>query len=266
VGDRSRAGAGAALALLALGLTACGSAAAPAPARSGGGQAFRLLVFSRTLGFRHDSVPDGIAAVEALGLAHGFEVDATEDASRFSQAGLAPYRVVLFVSSTGDVLEGGQRDALRVFIQRGGGFVGVHAAADSMYNWPWYGGLVGAFFARHPAIQQATVHVEDPAHASLGGLPNPWVRTDEWYDFRANPRAGVHVLLRVDESTYQGGGMGSDHPIAWEHAYDGGRAWYTALGHTRESYADPAFQSHLLAGIAYAAGTALRKSPTRSPS
>jgi type 1 glutamine amidotransferase len=243
-----------------LGLAACGPAVARAPdaAPGGGAPAFRVLVFSRTLGFRHDSIPDGIAAVEALGRAHGFAVDATEDAAAFTPANLARYRVVLFLSTTGDVLQGTQRDALQGFVHAGGGFAGVHAAADTLYDWPWYGGLVGAWFARHPAIQRATIHVEDGTHLSTRGLPDPWTWTDEWYEFRANPRPSAHVLLTVDEATYQGGGMGADHPIAWYHEYDGGRAWYTALGHVREAYADPTFRAHLLGGIAYAAGSAWR--------
>jgi type 1 glutamine amidotransferase len=240
----------------ALGLAACAGWSTETPA--GGGPAVRVLVFSRTLGYRHDSIPDGVAAVRALGQRHGFAVDATEDAGRFTPDGLASYRAVLFLSTTGDVLQGAQRGALQAFVRAGGGFVGVHSASDTLYDWPWYGGLVGAYFARHPAIQPATVRVEDAAHPSTRALPDPWRWTDEWYDFRADPRQGVHVLLTVDESSYHGGGMGADHPIAWYHDYDGGRAWYTALGHVREAYADPAFRAHLLGGLAYAANATWR--------
>ncbi|HEY7198675.1 MAG TPA: ThuA domain-containing protein [Candidatus Dormibacteraeota bacterium] len=242
----------------ALSLAACVARAPDTAAPGGAGPAFRVLVFSRTLGFRHDSIPDGIAAIQALGREHGFAVDATEDAERFTPAGLARYRVVLFLSTTGEVLQGAERDALQGFVRAGGGFVGVHAAADTLYEWPWYGELVGAYFARHPAIQPATVRVADATHPSTRGLPDPWNRTDEWYEFRTNPRPGVRVLLTVDESSYHGGGMGADHPVAWYHDFDGGRAWYTALGHVREAYTDPAFRAHLLGGIAYAAGSAWR--------
>ncbi len=243
----------------ALSLAAC-VARAPDTAPSGGGAApsVRVLVFSRTLGFRHDSIPDGIAAIQSMGREHGFAVEPTEDGARFTPTDLARYRVVVFLSTTGDVLQGPQRDALQRFVRGGGGFVGVHSATDTLYDWPWYGGLVGAYFARHPAIQTATVRVEDATHPSTRGLPNPWTWTDEWYDFHASPRPGVHVLLTVDESSYHGGGMGADHPVAWYHDYDGGRAWYTALGHVRPAYADPAFRTHLLGGIAYAAGPAWR--------
>lgn len=240
-------------------LTACGPAVDRASEGGAGGQAqVRVLVYSRTAGYRHDSIPDGIAAIEALGRQHGFAVDATEDAARFTPGDLAPYRAVVFLSTTGDMLEGAQRDALRGYIRAGGGFAGVHAAADALYDWPWYGGLVGAWFARHPAIQRATVQVADGGHPSTRGLPASWTWTDEWYDFRVDPRPSVHVLLTLDESTYQGGGMGADHPIAWYHDYDGGRSWYTALGHVREAYRDPRFLSHLSGGIAYAAGATWR--------
>jgi type 1 glutamine amidotransferase len=245
-------------AAVVLGMAGCGSpAVARAPDGAAGGRpAPRVLVFSRTLGYRHDSIPDGIAAVRALGGQHGFAVDTTEDAGRFTTGGLARYRVVVFLSTTGDVLRGAERDAFQRFVRGGGGFVGVHSATDTLYDWPWYGGLVGAYFARHPAIQRATVRVQDATHPSTRGLPDPWPWTDELYDFRNGPQPAIHVLLTVDESSYSGGGMGAHHPIAWYHAYDGGRAWYTALGHVREAYSDPAFRSHLLGGIAYAAGSA----------
>ncbi len=245
-----------------LGLMACGAAGAgPTPASSPAGSPaaspggpFRVLVLSRTLGYRHDSIPDGLVALQALGRDHGFAVDATEDPAAFTRSGLAPYRVVVFLNTTGDVLAGSERDALRGFVQGGGGFVGVHAAADTLYDWPWYGELVGAWFRRHPAIQQATLRVADAGHPSTRGLPDPWAWRDEWYDFRVDPRPHVHVLLTVDETSYEGGGMGADHPVAWCHELDGGRSWYTALGHVREAYADPRFLGHLLGGIRYAAG------------
>jgi type 1 glutamine amidotransferase len=210
----------------------------------------RVLVFTRTAAFRHDSIPDGVAAIQALGALHGFEVDHTEDPAVFTDTGLALYRAVVFLSTTGDVLESDQQAAFERYIRGGGGFVGVHAATDTEYDWAWYGGLVGAYFANHPEIQRASVHVEDPST----GLPDPWQRTDEWYSFRTNPReSGVTVLLTLDEASYAGGTMGDDHPIAWYHTYDGGRAWYTAGGHTRESFAEPLFVAHLWSGIQYAA-------------
>ncbi|HEY0450851.1 ThuA domain-containing protein [Actinophytocola sp.] len=225
--------------------------AAPAAAAA----PFKALVFSKTTGFRHDSIPDGIAAIQKMGQDHGFAVDATEDDSLFTDAYLAQYDVVIFLSTTGDPLgTQAEKDAFQRYIQHGGGFVGVHAAADSSYSWAWYGGLVGAYFKQHPAIQQATVKVEDPAHPSTAGLPSKWTRTDEWYDYQSNPRAKVHVLTSMDETSYTGGTMGFDHPNTWCQDYDGGRSWYTGLGHTKESFTEPNFVKLLLGGIQTAAG------------
>ena len=229
-------------------------AAVPASAAP---RARRVLVFSKTAGFRHDSIPDGIAAVRQLGAGAGFAVDATEDAAAFTPGNLARYAAVVFLSTTGDVLDARRQRAFEGYIAAGGGYVGVHAAADTEYDWPFYGGLCGARFHSHPAIQQAPVRVEDRGHPATAHLGATWVRTDEWYNYRANPRGtgGVRVLASLDESSYTGGTMG-DHPIAWYQRYAGGRAFYTGLGHTRESYAEPAFRQHLLGGITYATGAA----------
>lgn len=214
-----------------------------------------MLAFSRTTGFRHDSIPAAIELLRRLGAENGFDFIATEDPTTFTDAGLAPFRVVVFLLTTGTVLDADQRAAFERYVGRGGGFVGVHSAADTEYDWPWYGDLLGARFRTHPAIQQATINVEDPTHPSTAHLPAQWVRTDEWYDFRSNPRASVHVLLTVSEATYNGGGMGADHPIAWCHEFGGGRSWYTALGHATASYAsDEAFATHLLGGIEWSSG------------
>jgi len=213
---------------------------------------FSVLVFSKTAGFRHDSIPAGIAAIQQLGTQNNFTVEATEDASAFTDANLARFQAVVWLSTTGDVLNATQQAAFERYIRAGGGFAGVHAAADTEYDWPWYGNLVGAWFQQHPAIQQATVRIEDTTHPSTAGLPATWVRTDEWYSYRTNPRSSVHVLANLDESTYSGGGMG-DHPIAWCRAYDGGRSWYTGMGHTQGSYTEANFRTHLLGGIRYAA-------------
>src|SRR5271167_264030 len=217
---------------------------------------FAALVFSKTSAFRHDSIPQGIAAIMALGGDHGFSVDSTEDAARFTDAELARYKVVVFLSTTGDILDDGQKAAFERYIRSGGGFVGIHSASDTEYQWAWYGRLVGAYFASHPEIQPGTIHIEDPAHPSTRDLPAVWQRTDEWYNFRSNPRSTVHVLATLDEASYSGGKMGADHPIAWCQAIDGGRSWYTAMGHTVESYAEPLFRLHLQGGIESAAGVA----------
>jgi type 1 glutamine amidotransferase len=218
------------------------------------GRRGRVLVFTKTAGFRHDSIPDAIAAVRAIGEADGFAVDATEDAARFGDAALAPYDAVVFLSTTGDVLDASQQDALQRFVRAGGGFAGIHAAADTEHGWPWYLALLGAEFRSHPAIQSALLRVEDAAHASTRGLPAAWRRTDEWYDFVESARGPAHVLLTLDETSYEGGGMGADHPAAWCRWFEGGRSWYTALGHTRESWSEPLFLEHVRGGIRFAAG------------
>jgi type 1 glutamine amidotransferase len=225
----------------------------------------KVLVFSKTAGFRHSSIPNGIAAIQSLGSQNGFSVTATEDATQFTTANLTQYQAVVWLSTTGDVLNDSQQAAFQSYIAAGGGYVGVHAAADTEYDWPWYGGLVGAYFQSHPAIQQATFRVEDPANVATAHLPQSWVRTDELYNYRTNPRAAVRVLMNLDESTYTGGSMG-DHPITWCQNYAGGRAFYTGLGHTEESYADSNFTRMLLGGIQFAGGAqAADCSPRTTP-
>ncbi|MFW6089069.1 MAG: ThuA domain-containing protein [Gemmatimonadota bacterium] len=213
-----------------------------------------VLVFTKTAGYRHASIPDGVRMIRDLGRDHGFAVVHSEDAGVFDDEALTGYAAAVFLSTTGDILDGRQQAAFEGYIRGGGGFVGLHAAADTEYDWAWYGGLVGAWFERHPRVQAAVVEVADPAHPSTRMLPARWERTDEWYDYRHNPRGDVHVLLTLDEDSYDGGKMGGDHPIAWCRRYDGGRSWYTGGGHTRESYAEPLFRRHVLGGIRWAMG------------
>jgi type 1 glutamine amidotransferase len=218
-----------------------------------------VLVFSRTAGYRHASIGPGVEAIHQLGRANDFAVTATEDPAAFNDATLARFDVVIFLSTTMDVLDEVQQAAFQRYIRAGGGWVGVHAATDAEHGWPWYGQLIGgdAWFKSHPAIQTVTLQVEKADHPSTAHLPASFPLEDEWYNFRANPRASVTVLLRLDESSYAPGAdaMG-DHPIAWFHEFDGGRAWYTALGHRPELYQDPRFTQHLLGGIRWAAGVA----------
>ena len=218
----------------------------------------RLLVFSKTGRFRHTSIKDGKIALQKLATEHHYVVDFSEDASVFTDANLSQYNAVIFLMTTGNnILDTNQKAAFERYIRAGGGYVGVHSASDTEYNWSWYGGLVGAYFNRvhgHSKVMQATIHVTDRTNQSTQMLPAIWIRTDEWYNFATNPRGKVHVLMTIDEKTYKGGTMGADHPIAWCHEYDGGRAWYTALGHTSQSYYEPLFLAHLWGGIMYAAG------------
>ncbi len=204
--------------LVIAGLSALAFVAAAGPAAAGptASPPLRVLVFTKTAGYRHASIPAAVAAVQALAARDGFTVDATEDAGAFTDQNLARYGAVLFLLTSGDVLDDGQQAAFERYIRGGGGFVGVHSATDTEYDWPWYGGLVGAYFKSHPAIQQATLDVAaDPLTA---GLPRRWTRTDEWYDFQAPPQ-GVDVLVTIDETTYDPGpdAMGAGHPITWAH-------------------------------------------------
>lgn len=215
-----------------------------------------VLVFSKTNGYRHASIPAGIEAVQALGAKHGFQVEATDDSTALRSDRLAAFDAVVFMNTSGDVLGPAGQDALRSFVEAGGGFVGVHAASDTEYDWPWYGRLVGAYFDGHPAVQQATVRVETRTR-STRMLPAEWDRRDEWYNFRSTPRDAVTVLLTLDESTYDGGTMGDDHPIAWRHEVGEGRAWYTAGGHTKTAYQASLFRQHLLGGLRWAAGSSV---------
>lgn len=248
------------IALLSAAALAAPLVAAGAATASAADPAYKVLVFSKTTGFRHDSIPEAVAAIQKLGQENGFAVNATEDATTFNDADLARYQSVIFVSTTGDPLDQqSEKDSFQRYIEKGGGFVGIHAASDSGYDWSWYGGLVGAYFQNHPAIQPATVNVAGQGTESTRGLPNRWDRTDEWYNFRSNPRPHVRVLATLDERTYDTTGstpMGTDHPVSWCHPYDGGRAWYTALGHTKESYTEPLFLKHVLGGIKMASGAA----------
>ncbi|MFJ6165263.1 ThuA domain-containing protein [Micromonospora orduensis] len=229
---------------------------APKAPKAAAADPFSVLVFSKTAGFRHDSIPTGIAAIQQLGAANGFTVDNSEDGAVFTDANLAKYKAVIWLSTTGDVLNADQQAAFERYVKAGGGYVGIHAASDTEYSWAWYGDLVGAYFANHPQDQQATVKVEDHAHPSTAELPDRWSRFDEWYNFQTNPRPDVHVLASLDEKSYTpgAGAMGADHPTAWCQDFDGGRSWYTGGGHTRESYAEPEFLKHLLGGIQTAAG------------
>jgi type 1 glutamine amidotransferase len=219
---------------------------------------FRALVFSKTTGFRHDSIPDGIAAIKKLGAEHRFSVFATEDSNYFIPENLARYGVVVFLNTSGDILNGEQKSAFENYIRGGGGLAGVHAAIPGDVategKWTWYTEIFCARFTNHSEIVRATIDIEDAAHPSTRNLPKRWSRTDEWYNFMENPRGKVRVLATLDESTYKGGTMGEDHPISWTKAAEKGRVWYTALGHTKESYSEPHFLQHLLGGIQAAAG------------
>lgn len=211
----------------------------------------RILVFTHTEGFRHDSIPVAVETVQTLAREQGLQVDHTEDSAALASPNLARYRAVVFANTTGDVLDTGQQQALQAFVRAGGGFMGIHSAADTHHGWPWYGELVGAWFHKHPPGLQATaVQPEQAGHAH----GNAWPVLDEIYNYKRNPRPFVQVLATVDEARYEGGTMGSDHPIAWCRPFEGGRTWYTGLGHDAAVYALPAFRQQLVDGLRYVSG------------
>jgi uncharacterized protein len=207
-----------------------------------------VLVFSATAEYRHESIPAGVSALASFA-----EVSATEDPSALTH--LDGYAAVVFLNTSGTVLRDAERAALMAYVNGGGGFLGVHCAAATEADWPEYGDLVGARFADHPEVQSALITVEERDHPATAHLGPTWRRTDEWYNFVAHPGPRVRVLLRVDEESYHGGTMGPDHPLAWCHAYGQGRAAYTALGHTVDSYDEPEFRAHLRGLLAWVGGT-----------
>jgi hypothetical protein len=213
----------------------------------------KVLIFSKTAGYHHKSIDAGIKAILQLGEQYKFGVDTTTDSTQFTIKNLKKYNAVIFLNTTGDVLNEEQQKAFQQYIQSGGGFVGVHAATDTEYGWQWFGNLVGAYFGNHPKIQEAVLHITDSTNSATKHLPNPWKRTDEWYNYKWMAD-DLHVLMMLDETSYTGGKMNNNHPISWYHTYDGGRAFYTGLGHTDESYSDPLYLQHLLGGIQYAMG------------
>lgn len=216
----------------------------------------KVLIFSKTLGFRHSSIEPGQVALLKLGQEHGVVMDTTEDASKFTDANLKQYKAVIFLNTTGDILNEEQQKSFERYIQSGGGYMGIHSATDTEYSWPWYGQLAGAWFAGHPGpdnVQKGTFIVVDKNNPATSFLPEKWEREDEFYSFKSISDK-IHVILKIDEKTYRGGTNGDDHPMAWYHEFDGGRAFYTAGGHTDSSFSEPLFLRHIWAGLQYAMG------------
>lgn len=212
-----------------------------------------VLVFYKTAGFYHKSIPAGIRALQTLGKNNKFRVDTTANSDVFTSSDLKKYDAVIFLNTTGDVLNDAQQEEFERYIQSGKGFVGIHSATDTESSWPWYNKLVGAYFSDHPEVQPADLRIIRKTHPSTDFLPGVWKRTDEWYNFK-DIYSGINILAELDETTYTGGKNGTNHPIAWYHEFDGGRSFYTAGGHTDESYSEPLFLKHVLGGIKYAIG------------
>lgn len=226
----------------------------------------RILVFSKTAAYRHESISAGKTALIKLGKENGFIVDTTENENYFQEDSLKKYSAIVFLNTTGNILNHPQQVSFERYIQAGGGYAGIHAAADTEYDWSWYGKLAGAYFLSHPKIQDANMKVLDRNHASTRHLPESWMKKDEWYNYKEiSPE--INILINLDEKSYEGGTNGSQHPIAWYHEFDGGRAFYTGMGHTNESYSDSVYLKHILGGIKYAMGNnlALNYSKAKTP-
>ena len=225
-----------------------------------------VLVFTKTMGFRHESISSGVKCMWELGLENHWNVTATEDATLFNDDFLSKYDVVVWLNTTLDVLDADQQDAFIRFYRGGKGYVGIHSAADTEYEWEWYGKMMGgAWFKGHPPTQKATLVIENTTHPSMKTFEENnikrWEVTDEWYAHKANPRAHVNVLMSLDESTIKNNGgkpkknlMGGDHPMAWYNEFDGGRSFYTNRGHTPQSFSEEELRAHFKGGIEWAAG------------
>lgn len=223
---------------------------------------FKALLVTTTKGWHHESIHAGVLAIQQLGVKHYFDVVLFENPGGFTDKYLEQFRVVIFLNTTGDILDSAQQKVMERFIRSGKGFVGIHSASDTEYDWEWYTKLVGRMFHIHPQIQTAKVNIIDPAFPGLQGFAGNKLWTDEWYEFGPEKIAGLQYALAIDETSYDpkvqwgtkiGNGMGKLHPVAWYHDYDGGRSFYTALGHLPSVYSDPIFLSHLHAGILWAA-------------
>ena len=211
-----------------------------------------VLLFTKTEGFRHQSIEESIPLVADLLRGKNLKVRVSEDASIFNDDSLALFEAVIFLNTTGDVLNDAQQEAFQQFIRRGGGFVGIHAATDTEFDWPWYNGLVGAYFDGHPKIQDATMHCVDASHP-LCSSQSSYTINEEWYNFKSISPT-INVIMTLDESSYAGGTNGKYHPIVWQHHYDGGRSFYTGIGHKIETYRDSLFIEQLTAGIDFVMG------------
>ncbi|MBN8876089.1 MAG: ThuA domain-containing protein [Sphingobacteriales bacterium] len=214
----------------------------------------RVLIFCKTAGFHHNSIPAGIKAIERLGMQNGFRCDTTTDSLQFNKRNLKKYSAVIFLNTTGNVLNEEQQKVFEQYIHSGKGFVGIHAASDTEFDWPWYNQLVGAYFSSHPKQQQALLQIKNQSFNGMAALPAQWSRWDEWYNFKDTHWDKVKVLITLDEKSIEGGTNGDFHPVSWYRDFDGGRSFYTAMGHTDETYVDNLFLKHLLGGIQYAIG------------
>lgn len=225
-------------------------------------QQFNVLLFTKSNAYHHKSVNVAVTAMEGLAKKHHFSMDWHEDPARINTANLEQYDVIVFLLTNGDILDEEQKKALQAFVQSGKGFVGIHSASDTENRWDWYTRMVGRTFHIHPEVQTAELSVIDRGFPGLEHMPDRFLWTDEWYEFGAEHTDTLNYILSVDESTYDararsrdksGEGMGEFHPIAWYQEFEGGRAFYTALGHLGASYSDTLFMAHIYGGLYWAA-------------
>ena len=223
------------------------------------GRQFKALLVTTTRGFHHESIYAGVLAIQQMASKHQFSVEVMNNPNGFTDKYLESFQVIIFLNTTGDILDSARQKVMERFIQSGKGFVGIHAAADTEYDWEWYTKLVGRMFVSHPPTQTAKLKATDPSFPGLRAIGDGIWWTDEWYEYTPEKGSGLQYLLEVDESSYNAkagsktGGMGSFHPIAWYHNFDGGRSFYTGLGHLPEIFQNPVFLDHLYAGIFWAA-------------
>jgi uncharacterized protein len=220
-------------------------------------QQFKALLVTLDNGWHHESLNYGVVALKEMAAKQFFDITYFENPRGFTDKYLEQFQVIIFLHTTGNIFDTAQKKVMERFIQSGKGFVGIHSASDTEYGWEWYTKLVGRSFKTHPAIQTARLKVIDPLFPGLKAFDNSlW--TDEWYEFTPEKTSGLKYVLAVDEATYKprepnNMGMGTTHPVAWYHDFDGGRAFYTALGHLPAHFTNQAFLDHLYAGIFYAA-------------
>lgn len=217
-------------------------------------QKIRVLVFTKANGFIHESRIAGAEAIKKLEKEFQFIVTKSEDSLLFRKNELDKFDVIVFLSTSGNILDEEGKYSFVEFIRNGGGFVGIHGATTTEYDWVWFNKLIGAHFDKHPKIQRAVMNILNPNTLSTQHLPNQWVWTDEWYNWRNELSPEIEVLITVDETTYEGGKHEKFHPICWRHKFEGGRSWYTAIGHSAESYNDNDFLKHIAGGIMWASG------------
>lgn len=212
-----------------------------------------ILVFSKTNGYRHQSIETGIRTLDSLAQSLGYQIYFSEDSLDISAEKLNAVDVLIFLSTSGDILNEAQQIAVEDFMKQGKGFIGIHGASATEYDWNWYVGLVGSFFVDHPSIQHAKLYInkDDPIFTDL---PQSISIEDEWYNFSKPFPNTLKTLITIDETTYQGGTMGDFHPSTWYHEYGGGRAFYTSLGHRNETFANKHFRSILIQAIKWTSG------------